>query len=92
MKIIKGLSYSGDDYEDDNYYDDEDNYIILISLIVLLLHLLNILMFTLIVASHAVFNLGVVPLFCPLHSVISGAIHHPRLGSNSFLNKIHVTR
>ena len=86
MKIIKGLSY-----------DDEDNYVNLISLIVLLLHLLlNILMFTLIMASHAVFNLGVAPLkkrtFCPLQGVISEAIHHPKPGSNSFLNKIHITR
>ena len=52
MKIINGLS--DDDYDDDNYYDDEENHIILISLIILLLLLLlNILMFTLIIASHA---------------------------------------
>ena len=62
MNIIK-VYLSDDDYKDDNYYDDADNYVILSRLIVLLLHLrLNILIFTLIMASHAVFSLGVVPL------------------------------
>ena len=61
MKKIKFFYY--DDFDDDNYYDDEDNNVILINLIVLLLHLLlGILMFTLIMASHTVFSLGVVPL------------------------------
>ena len=54
MKIIR-VYLSGDDYEDDNYYDDGENYFILISIMVLLLILIviNILMFTLIMASHA---------------------------------------
>ena len=46
MKIIR-VSLSDEDCEDDNYYDN--NYVILI----VLLLLLNILMFTLIMASHA---------------------------------------
>ena len=112
MKMINGNDYeeqeekdieklnvylSNYDYEDDNYYDDEDNCLNLISRIVLLIHvLLNILMFTRIMVSHAVFSLGVVPLnnftFCLLKMVTSESVHHHRPGNNSCWNKIHVTR